>query len=115
MDALKFLDVVESCYGKRYESVKAFASQSEVHNKLKVSPSSVDHRYFTEDIPYVLVPWLSFAKVAGVSAPIMEAVINMGSLIKGEDFEKNGRNIEAMGLDRILSLMAVKGDEACIA
>jgi opine dehydrogenase len=72
-------------------------STTPVHGAAR-APSSVDHRYFTEDVPYGLVPIASGGRAIGVPAPITEAVVAVCSAVAGRDFAREGRTIESLGL-----------------
>jgi len=62
------------------------------------APGTLSHRYITEDIPYLLVPVVSFGKLLGIQAPIIECIIRLASTINGVDYLKTGRNLETLGL-----------------
>ncbi len=61
-------------------------------------PTSVEHRYFTEDIPIGCVARYSFAQALGIQTPVIKAMIELGSIICQKDFFKEGRDLEKMGL-----------------
>jgi opine dehydrogenase len=76
------------------------------HDTLEViagvkGPSSLQDRYFAEDIPYGLVPRSQFAKKAGLSTPVIDAVINLGIAVTGIDFWKTGRTLDRLGLEAL--------------
>lgn len=62
------------------------------------APGTLSHRYITEDIPYLLVPVVSFGKLLGIQAPIIECIIRLASAINGVDYLRTGRNLETLGL-----------------
>ncbi len=64
-------------------------------------PSSVDNRYFTEDIPYGLVPASELAAKAQVRTPVIDALIDLGSVICQRDFRKEGRTLSQLGLEEM--------------
>jgi len=66
-----------------------------------VGPRGLDDRYFIEDIPFGLVPVYEFGKLFGVSTPIIESVIRLGSLVCRVDFLKEGRTLEKLGVEGI--------------
>jgi opine dehydrogenase len=73
-------------------------------------PKTIDHRMFTEDIPYGLVPLTAFARLAGVQTPIMDSVITLSSVVCGVDFRQAGRDLGKLGLaglsmDEVLDLV----------
>jgi len=65
------------------------------------APGTLSHRYITEDIPYLLVPVVSFGKLLGIQAPIIECIIRLASAINGVDYLKTGRNLETLGLSEM--------------
>lgn len=61
-------------------------------------PTSVEHRYFTEDIPIGCVARLELARALGVKTPVVESLVRIGSVVCSRDFESEGRTLERMGL-----------------
>jgi opine dehydrogenase len=55
-------------------------------------PRSFRHRYFSEDIPYGLVPLAGLGRYAGVTTKLVDSLIGTGSAICGVDFMATGRN-----------------------
>jgi len=64
-----------------------------------VGPTSIEHRYFTEDIPVGTVMRYNLAKKFDVEAPIIEAMILLGSAICKRDFLKEGRSLKELGIE----------------
>ena len=62
------------------------------------APSSILHRYVTEDVPMSLVPLASLARMLGVKVPMIEMVITLASVMHGRDYWSEGRTVETMGL-----------------
>jgi len=62
------------------------------------SPSSLDHPYFGEDVPFGLVPLASLSRQVAEPATAMEAVISLCSIVCGRDFWATGRTVESLGL-----------------
>lgn len=62
-------------------------------------PNSVEHRYFTEDIPVGTVVRYRLAKRFQVAVPVIEALIRLGSVVCRRDFLKEGVSLEDLGLD----------------
>lgn len=88
--------MVESGYGPRgtlWESLNGSAGLTPVKG-----PTSLENRYVTEDVPFGLVAWASLGHAAGVTTPIMNSLIEIGSAVMGKNCWKTGRNIEKMGL-----------------
>lgn len=61
-------------------------------------PDSVQHRYFTEDIPVGAVARYHLAQKFGVAVPVIESLINLGAAICGRDFLKEGRSLKDLGI-----------------
>lgn len=64
-----------------------------------VGPDSVEHRYFTEDIPVGTVIRYHLAKKFGVEVPIIESLIQLGSVTCEQDFLKEGISLKELGID----------------
>ena len=61
-------------------------------------PSSVRGRYMMENIGDGIVPVVELAKKAGMCCPVLDSIVTLGSVVCQEDFRKNGRNLERLGL-----------------
>ncbi|MBU4200495.1 MAG: NAD/NADP octopine/nopaline dehydrogenase family protein [Verrucomicrobia bacterium] len=66
-----------------------------------VGPNSVEHRYFTEDIPVGTVVRYNLAKKFNVDVPIIESMIRIGSVVCRQDFFKNGISLKELGLENL--------------
>ncbi len=89
--------MVESAYGPRgtlWESLNGSAGLTPVKG-----PPSLDNRYVTEDIPYGLVAWASLGDALGVDTPVMDSLIELGSVIMGKNCWREGRNLIKMGIE----------------
>jgi opine dehydrogenase len=64
------------------------------------APTTLDHRYLTEDIPTSLVPLASLGHLAGVPTPAIRSLIELASILHGLDYLAIGRTAERLGLDR---------------
>jgi len=64
-----------------------------------VGPNSVEHRYFTEDIPVGTVIRSHLAKKFGVDVPTIESMIQLGSVICKRDFLKEGITLKELGIE----------------
>ena len=62
-------------------------------------PNSVEHRYFTEDIPVGTVIRYHLAKKFGVDVPTIESMIRLGSAICKRDFLKEGITLRELGIE----------------
>lgn len=62
------------------------------------APSTIFHRYITEDVPTSLVPIASLGKMLGVPTPTIDSLIHLASVLHGRDYWKEGRTAEKLGL-----------------
>jgi len=62
-------------------------------------PDSVEHRYFTEDIPVGTVVRYRLAKEFDVDVPVIEALIRLGSVVCNRDFLKEGISLGELGIE----------------
>ncbi len=73
-----------------------------------VGPNSVEHRYFTEDIPVGTVVRYNLAKKFGVEVPTIESLIQLGSLICKRDFLKEGRSLKELGIQDLTKEVIIR-------
>jgi opine dehydrogenase len=81
-------------------------------NRLIMAPESLEHRYYAEDFGYGLVPMLELAKIGGVEAPYAAALVEVASVLRGEDVRATGLTAARLGiaaLDRDGLLALVRG------
>ncbi len=71
--------------------------QSEADRRIR-APSTLDHRFFTEDVPYGLVPLSELGRLAGVPTPMIDAMIEICSALMSRDFRAEGLTLERAGL-----------------
>ncbi|MCC7487115.1 MAG: NAD/NADP octopine/nopaline dehydrogenase family protein [Burkholderiales bacterium] len=67
-------------------------------NRWIKAPSSIDHRFFNEDIPFGLVPFSELGGLAGVPTPVTDAVILLASTIAGKPYRETGLNARKLGM-----------------
>lgn len=98
--ALKpFVHVIREFYDYQFDDIGSFARCSSIiQNSVKASPSDLNSRFITEDIPYILVPWHCLAKMNKVEDKGISCLISLASLLTGKDYLKEGRNLESMGV-----------------
>ena len=65
--------------------------------RLMDGPGSLEHRYITEDVPYLTCFFVSVAHAAGVKVPLFEGVVGLLSAAAGRDFTAEGRTLENLG------------------
>jgi opine dehydrogenase len=62
------------------------------------TPKSFEHKYITEDVPVGLMPMSALGAAAGVATPAIDALITLVRAMTGEDFAREARTLERMGL-----------------
>lgn len=91
------LDAMNMLYGLDADSVYELNRTSEAHGSIG-APDSPQHRYITEDIPYLLVPCQQLAQLAGLATPMIDACITIANAYNQTDYLASGRNLASMGL-----------------
>lgn len=71
--------------------------QSEADRWIR-APATLEYRFFTEDVPYGLVPLSELGRLAGVSTPVIDAMIEICSALMGRDFRTQGLTLDRVGL-----------------
>lgn len=71
--------------------------QSEADRWIR-APSTLEYRFFTEDVPYGLVLLSELGQLAGVATPVIDAMIEICSALMDRDFRAEGLTLERMGL-----------------
>jgi len=66
--------------------------------QLQLAPTSIEHRFVTEDVPYGLVPVSHLADQIGVPTPVIKALITIACAATGRDFWEEGLSMEKLGL-----------------
>lgn len=61
------------------------------------APTTLLHRYLSEDVACTLVPAQQLARLAGVQTPMMDAVVTLASLVFGQSFASTGRTLARFG------------------
>ncbi len=61
------------------------------------SPKMLTHRFIVEDTYSGLVPLTSVGKYLGIATPMMDAFVDIASVVCGRDFRKEGRTAEKLG------------------
>ncbi|RJX25384.1 MAG: hypothetical protein C4554_07505 [Dethiobacter sp.] len=63
-----------------------------------IGPKSIQDRYITEDLPFGLVPMSQLGDWLGVPTPVIDAIINIGSVVCQDNFWESGRTLEKLGI-----------------
>ncbi len=67
-------------------------------NRTIKAPGSLRHRYYLEDFPFALLPFLAFATVAGVEASLARALLEVASALVGPGLLVGGLDASALGI-----------------
>jgi len=62
------------------------------------APDSTAHRYYREDFPFGLLPFLALASVAGVPVPTASALLELASAAVGPGLLEHGLDAAALGV-----------------
>ena len=65
------------------------------------APTTLSHRYLTEDIPMSLVPIASLGNHYGVSVRGMESIIRLTCIAHQTDYWRRGRTLERLGIKHL--------------
>ena len=63
------------------------------------APSSLDHRFLNEDIPYGLVLLSELGRMSGVATTTADHLIDLASVAVGRDYRAQGLTLHKMGLE----------------
>jgi opine dehydrogenase len=63
------------------------------------APSTLIHRYVTEDVPMSLVPMSSIGDLLNVPTPTIDAIIHLGCVLQESDYWSEGRTVKKLGLE----------------
>jgi opine dehydrogenase len=84
-------NLVETCQRLTYNSDGPYQATG--------TPSSLDHKFITEDVPTGLIPISALGAVAGVPTPAIDAVVELARTMTGRDFAGEARTLARLGLD----------------
>jgi len=96
IEEMKCIGTVEASVQDVDDFAAAIAG-GEANRRIK-APESLSHRYYLEDFGHGLLPFMVFARIAGVAVPVADALFALAEALTGADFRKRGRTAEAMGI-----------------
>ncbi len=73
------------------DAMEVFRSFANSSNK---GPSSINHRYFHEDIPMGLGLFISIGQIVGVDTSVQESITALASALINKDLRQNARSIQ---------------------
>jgi opine dehydrogenase len=94
------VEVSNECYGHSFENLVDLAQNSRPHNRLK-APTDLENRNISEDVPNLLVCWLSLAEKLGIDASPIKAIIVLVEMATGINYLKTGRNLQKLHLEDV--------------
>jgi opine dehydrogenase len=62
------------------------------------APSTLQHRYISEDVPMSLVPIAALGERYGVSVNAINAIIRLGCILHSTDYWRKGRTLNKLGI-----------------
>jgi opine dehydrogenase len=63
------------------------------------APDSLRHRYYQEDFPFAVVPFMGLARIADVATPLAESLLRLSECATGEQFAARGLTAQRLGID----------------
>jgi opine dehydrogenase len=66
--------------------------------KGSTAPRDFSARYITEEVPTQVVPAALIGHALGIATPIMDAMVNLASAIRGENYWSTGWTLDRLGL-----------------
>ncbi|MBU4273937.1 MAG: NAD/NADP octopine/nopaline dehydrogenase family protein [Planctomycetes bacterium] len=88
---------LHDAYGTEPASLYEMLQVTEYYSTI-LGPTTVEHRYFLEDVPTGLVPLSELGKAVGVSTTRADMVIELAGKLLKRDFREDGRNLHVLGL-----------------
>ncbi|MDD3347677.1 NAD/NADP-dependent octopine/nopaline dehydrogenase family protein [Oscillibacter sp.] len=97
LEVPSLVKTLQKIYGLEQEDLYDLLQHNNAYRGLK-SPMNLKHRFLVEDTVCGLVPLSSIGRMLGVETPVMDAFIEISSIVCGRDFRKEGRTAEKLGL-----------------
>ncbi|MDQ2743658.1 MAG: NAD/NADP octopine/nopaline dehydrogenase family protein [Chloroflexota bacterium] len=92
------LAAMNRLYALHETSVFDLNRNSDAHSKITNAPDSPQHRYISEDVPYLLVPIQALGQLCGVATPMIDACLTIANAYNQTDYARTGRDLGSMGL-----------------
>jgi opine dehydrogenase len=78
-----FMEIYRTWYGDQFNSI--YEAVHDKYHAFFLAPETLNNRYFTEDIPYLMMPILHYAKTHDINLPIMSSIVTLvQGLLNGE-------------------------------
>lgn len=89
-------ELLRRYYGCETSSLLA-AMRSVPNYRHSLAPDNLQTRYLSEDVACTLVPAQQLARLAGLSTPILDAVVALATALNGIDYGRQGRTLDKLG------------------
>ncbi|HWS29024.1 MAG TPA: NAD/NADP octopine/nopaline dehydrogenase family protein [Clostridia bacterium] len=96
VNAETLVESLKSIYRLEQNDLYDLLQHNEAYRGLK-SPKTVTHRFIVEDTFSGLVPLTSVGKLLGIATPMMDAFVEIASVVCKRDFRTEGRTAEKLG------------------
>lgn len=63
-----------------------------------IGPTGAEHRYITEDAATCVALFSDLGRLARVPTPLADSLLTLAGALHGEDYRRNGRTLNALGL-----------------
>lgn len=97
MEEMRLIGTVEAEHARSGSLAEAIRG-GQANAKIK-APDSTSHRYYREDFPFGLWPFIALASVAGVRVPTAAALLDLASAAVGPSLLEHGLDAAALGVD----------------
>ena len=74
------------------------ALQESEPNRFIRAPENLSYRFLTEDVPFGVVPMACLGEMLGIQTPMINALIDLASIICETNFRQTGWTLEKMGI-----------------
>lgn len=98
LEEMSAIGTVEGVTGAN--NVVGAISSGEANRTIR-GPDSTEHRYYREDFPFGLLPFVALAGVAGVEVPVAEALLRIAAAAIGPGLLEHGRDARALGIEQM--------------
>ena len=95
-----FKDTLQAFYGGKEKNLYETILNCKTY-KTQFSPTSLNHRYILEDVPFGLVPFALLGDQIKVSTPTTRAMAEIGCAVTGKDFWNLGLTMEKLGINNM--------------
>lgn len=105
----KAVSVTESLNSKASTQKNIYEAITGNPNFAKIKgPDGLRNRYYTEDIPFGIVPWALLGDMLGIDTPVMDSIITIGNIVMEENSYETGRKLSDMGIDKNMTIDELK-------